>query len=140
MSDKTKKILFEAIDGVKVGCQDWLTVCALAVTVPNAMGISIEYNNNFDKAWKMYKKAMLAIKTCKKFPSTKRKATIKRLSEDTLRSIQFRPRNNNKVILSKETILEVIDFIKKLPKDAFAFSPNSREQAIIKFQKILNEK
>ena len=121
ISDKTKKILYETVDGINVGCQDWLTVCAMAATVPCAMEAATGNDNDFDKAWRMYEKAMLAVKVCKSFTPTRRKVTIDGVNSEISIAIleMTRHKNNKEIKLSLETAKKIKKVIEQLPTKDF---------------------
>ena len=137
VSDKTKELLYEAVDGVPIGCQDWMTVGYMAVTVPRAMNVTIENDKDFDKAWELHKKAVLAVKACKWFPGTQRKGALS--YEETIQSILLIRRHKD-LKISKQTAQEVIEYVKKTPEDAWTHTALTREETITKFKGIINKK
>ncbi len=141
-SDETIENLYDAINGVPIGCQDWMTVGHMVVTTPFAMIVSIETEKDFEKAWSIYKKGMLAIKACKSFPTTQRKATIKNVNEQSLQSIHLITRNKYRknIKLSLESAQEMKEFVEKLPDDAFVLCPETKKEIIKEFKTYIDEK
>ena len=152
-SDETKKTMDEAIDGVPIGCQDWMTVNYLAGTTPHAMYIAIHSDNDFDKAWTIYNKTLLAIKACKSGSARDKKwavngtihsAIVYSISEIT------RHKNQNKIKLSLENAKEMKRLIEQLPiKDFIGGTVNeqnilngerNRQDILKELQKYIDQK
>jgi len=144
ISDETKKILYETVDGINVGCQDWLTVCAMAATVPCAMEAATGNDNDFDKAWRMYEKAMLSVKVCKSFTPIRRKTTIDGVnSEISIAILEItRHKNRKKIKLSLETAKKIKKVIEQIPTKHFTGGLEYKENLLegeLQRKKILKE-
>jgi len=144
-SDETKKTMDEAIDGVPIGCQDWKTVSYLAGTTVYAMHIAIHSDNDFDKAWAIYKKTLLTIKACKSGSAREKKwainGSIHSEIDSPLNAITDY-KNHKKIKLSLETAKEMKKLIEQLPTKDFTGGLEYKQNLLngeIKRQKILKE-
>jgi len=142
-SDETKKTMDEAIDGVPIGCQDWLTVNCLAGTTPYAMHIAIYSDNDFDKAWKIYKNTLLAIKACKNGSARDKKWAINGTIHSELPASIYpitRHKNHKTIKLSLENAKEIKKLIEQLPVKDFSYGEENRQNILKSIQKYTEEK
>jgi len=142
-SEETKKTMDEAINRVPIGCQDWKTVNYLAGTTPHAMHIAIHSDNDFDKAWAIYKKTLLTIKACKSGSSRKKKWAINgTIHSEIAASIGTKTcyNKNRKVKLSAKTAKEIKELIGQLPVKDFSYGEENRQDILKSLQKYINQK
>ena len=143
-SDETRKIMDEAINGVPIGCQDWPTVGQMISITPLAMDISIKSDNDFDKAWSIYKKSMLTIKACKKGQKELKKYSIGFLNgqEGITQLIDdiTRDESRKKIKLSLDNAQEMKTLVETLPPDKFRGGEKMKQDILKGFQKYIGEK
>ena len=142
-SNETKKRMDEAIESVPIGCQDWMTINYLAGTTVYAMHIAIHSDNDFDKAWAIYKKTLLSIKACKSGSTREKKWAVNGTIHSEISTaigIKTIYNKNKKVKLSSENAKEIKELIERLPVKDFDYGERNRQKILKSIQKYINQK